>query len=67
MKVRVDILRWENSGEEPKVLHSLAHETHSIQAVDAAAQGVIASAELSEANGYRIVTESGTELYGFAD
>ena len=65
MKVRVDILRWENSGEQPKVLHSLAHETHSIEAVDAAAQGVVASD--GPANGYRIVTESGIELYGWAD
>lgn len=66
MKVRVDILRWETSGEQPKVLHSLAHETHSIEAVDAAAQGVVASGD-GPANGYRIVTESGVELYGWAD
>jgi hypothetical protein len=65
MKVRVEILRWE--GEElPKVLHAIAHESHSLQAVKSSVESVIESTALPEpADGYRIVTEGGTELYGW--
>jgi hypothetical protein len=66
MRVRVEILRWEGDGP-PKVVHAIAHESHSLQAVKASVERVIESAELPEApDGYRIVTEGGTELYGWA-
>jgi hypothetical protein len=68
MKVRVELLRWEGAGEEPRVLHSLTHESHSLPAVKAAIERVMESIPLREPpHGYRIVTESGTELYGWSD
>ena len=67
MRVRVEILRYQK-GEELKVLGAIQHESHSLEAVASAAQGVIDSGELPErADGYRIITESGTEFYGWAD
>ena len=67
MKVRVEILRWEGD-TEPRVLGTILHETHSLEAVASAAQGVIESGELpGRADGYRIVTERGSEFYGWAD
>ena len=67
MNVTVEMLRWEDD-QAPKVIHSLSHDCHSIESVVAAAQGVIDSLELSEQpSGYRIITEAGIELYGWAD
>ncbi len=67
MKVTVEILRWDE-GEEPKVLHSLSHDCHSLETVAAAAQGVVNSGELpGRVDGYRLITESGVELYGWPD
>jgi hypothetical protein len=67
MKVTVEILRI-GGGEQPKVLHSLTHEAHSLEAVAAAAQGVIDSGELpGQVDGYRLTTESGLEMYGWPD
>jgi hypothetical protein len=67
MKVTVEILRWEGGGH-PKVLHTLTHESHSVELVAAAAQGVIDSGELPErVDGYRLTTENGLELYGWPD
>jgi hypothetical protein len=67
MKIRVEILRWENS-EEPRVLYSLSHEGHSMGAIKRALESVMESVPLPDPpHGYRIVTESGTELYGWAD
>jgi hypothetical protein len=43
MKVRVEILRWEDEGEEPRVLHALSHESHSLDAVKATIESVIES------------------------
>jgi hypothetical protein len=67
MKVRVEILRWEDEGADPRVIHALSHESHSLDAVKATIEGVIESVDLAEtAHGYRIITESGTELYGWS-
>ena len=51
MKIRVEILRWEKSGEEPRILYSCILEPVSLP---------------EPPHGYRIVTEQGTELYGWA-
>jgi hypothetical protein len=60
------MLRWEND-QGPKVIHTLSHDCHSLETVVAAAQGVLDSLDLPEQpNGYRITTEAGTELYGWA-
>ena len=67
MKVTVEILRWDG-GEQPRVLHALTHETHSLEAVAAAAQGVIDSGEWpDQVDGYRLTTESGLEVFGWPD
>ena len=68
MKIRVEILRWEKSGEEPRILYSLSHESHSLRAIKRAVESIMESVSLPEPpHGYRIVTEQGTELYGWAD
>lgn len=65
MKVTVEMLRWEG-GENPRVLHSLTHESHSIESAAAAAQGVIDWSGLPErVDGYRLTTDSGVEFYGW--
>ena len=67
MKVRIEILRWDH-GAEPKVLGAIHHESHSLEAVASAAQGVIDSGELpGKVDGFRIVTENGSEFFGWAD
>jgi hypothetical protein len=67
MKVSVELLRW-REGEQPKVLHRIIHESHSLETVAAALRNVLNSPEISlMADGYRIVTEAGTELYGWPD
>jgi hypothetical protein len=67
MKVSVELLRWREGGE-PQVLHRIVHESHSLQTVAAALRNAVNSPEISrEADGYRIVTEAGTELYGWPD
>ena len=67
MKVRVEILRFED-GTAPKVVGAIQHESHSLQAVASAAQRVIDSRQLpGKVDGYRIVTESGAEFFGWAD
>jgi hypothetical protein len=64
MKMRIEILRFEQG--EQKVIGTITHDAHAIEPVAAAAQGVIASGELPGAvDGYRIVTESGAEFYGW--
>jgi hypothetical protein len=66
MKVRIEILRFEHG--EQKVVGAISHETHAIESVAAAAQGVIDSDQLPESvDGYRIVTESGAEYYGWSE
>jgi hypothetical protein len=61
------MLLWQDNNE-PKVLHALSHDCHSIETVVAAAQGVLDSLTTPEQpNGYRIITEGGTELYGWRD
>jgi hypothetical protein len=67
MKVSVELLRW-REGEQPKVLHRIVHESHSLHTVAAALRNVINSPEIApRADAYRIVTEAGTELYGWPD
>jgi hypothetical protein len=67
MKVSVELLRWREGGE-PKVLHRIVHESHSLQTVAAALRNVINSPEITQrADGYRIITEAGTELYGWPE
>jgi hypothetical protein len=62
MRVMVEILHWDG-GEQPKVLHALCHESHSLETVRATAQGLIDSPDVP-ANGYRITTDEGLELFG---
>ena len=67
MKVRIEILRWNDRGE-PKVLGAIQHESHSLEAVASAAQGVIESGKLPcKVDGFRIVTENGSEFFGWTD
>jgi hypothetical protein len=64
MKVRIEILRFEQG--EQKVIGAITHEARAIEAVAAAAQGMVNSGQLPErVDGYRIVTDSGTEFYGW--
>jgi hypothetical protein len=64
MKVRIEILRFEQGVQ--KVIGAITHNAHALERVAAAAQSVIDSGQLPErVDGYRIVTESGTELYGW--
>jgi len=64
MKVTLEILRWDG-GDQPQVLHRLSHDCHSLETVRATIQAVIDSPDLT-ANGYRIVTDAGDEIYGSA-
>jgi hypothetical protein len=64
MMVKVEILRWDG-GEQPTLLHVLSHDCHSLETVRAAVQAVIDAPDVL-ANGYRIVTENGDELFGSA-
>lgn len=67
MKIRVEFLRWDG-GEQPKVIHTLSHESHVLPPVQAAVENTIRSTPLpSTPHGYRIVTEGGTELCGWTD
>jgi hypothetical protein len=67
MNVTVEILHLE-SDQEPRVVHTLSHDCHSLETVVAAAQAVVDSLELPEQpNGYRITTKAGIELYGWRD
>jgi hypothetical protein len=67
MKVSVELLRWQD-GDQPKVLHRISHESHSLETVAAALQSVLNSPETPlRPDGYRIITEGGTELYGWPD
>jgi hypothetical protein len=64
MKVRIEILRLEQG--EQKVIGAITHEARALEAVAAAAQGMVDSDQLPErVDGYRIVTESGIEFYGW--
>ena len=46
--------------------NAVTHNAHALERVAAAAQSVIDSGQLPErVDGYRIVTESGTEFYGW--
>jgi hypothetical protein len=65
MRVHVELFRW-HEGEEPKVIHRMSHDSHSLDVVAAALQSLVNSAEIPiSPDGYRIITEDGTELYGW--
>jgi hypothetical protein len=67
MKITIEILRLAD-GKQPKVLHTITHDAHLVEPVAAAAQGVIDSADLGrQADSYRIVTEGGAQLWGWAN
>jgi hypothetical protein len=72
MRISVELLRWQD-GEHPRVLHRFSHESHSLETVAAALQSVMNSNDLNypeiplRPDGYRIITEGGTELYGWPD
>jgi hypothetical protein len=63
MNVTVEILRWAD-GHNPEVLQSVSHICHSLDTVIAAAQNVVAAPDVP-GNGYRIITDQGTEMYGW--
>ena len=64
MKMRIEILRFEQG--EQKVIGAITHDARAIEPVAAAAQGVIDSGELpGSVDGYRVVTETGGEFYGW--
>jgi hypothetical protein len=66
MRVRIEMLRFEHG--EQRVVGAISHETHALESVAAAAQGVVDSGELPQpVDGYRIVTESGAEYYGWPE
>jgi hypothetical protein len=66
MKMRIEILRFEQG--EQKVIGAITHDAHAIEPVAAAAQGVIDSGDLpGSVDGYRIVTETGAEYYGWPE
>jgi hypothetical protein len=64
VKVTLEILHWDGS-QQAQVLHTLSHDCHSLETVRATIQAVIDSPDLL-ANGYRIFTDAGDEIYGFA-
>jgi hypothetical protein len=61
VKIKIQLMRHENG--EQKVLHAIEHDSHNLQAVAAAVQGVVDSPEL-EADSYRITTDNGDEIIG---
>jgi hypothetical protein len=65
MNVTVEILRWADA-QNPEVLHTVNHRCHSLDTVIATAQSVIGAPELP-ANGYRIITDDGVEIYGWPE
>jgi hypothetical protein len=60
MKVIVEMLRWD-SDPQPKLLHVLTHESHSLESVRATVQAVIDDPD-NAANAYRIISDNGDEL-----
>jgi hypothetical protein len=64
MKVTVEILHWDGH-PQPKVLHVLIHESHSLETVRSTVQAVIDDPDVP-ANGYRISSDNGDELFGSA-
>lgn len=67
MKVSVELLRWQG-GDQPTVLHRISHESHSLETVAATLRNLVNSPEIPlRPDGYRIITEDGTELYGWPD
>jgi hypothetical protein len=62
VKIKIELLRHENGSL--KVLHAIEHESHNLQAVAAAVQGVVNSPDL-EIDSYRILTDQGDEIVGW--
>jgi hypothetical protein len=63
VKIKIELMRHENG--EPRVLHAIQHESHNLQAVAAAVQGVVDSSEL-DVDSYRITTDNGDEIVGWS-
>jgi hypothetical protein len=64
VKIKIKLLRRENGSQ--KVVGAIEHESHNLQAVAAAVQGVVHSSEL-EIDSYRISTDRGDEIVGWPD
>ena len=65
--VVIEILRVENN-KPPQILHRLSHSAHSLEAVFTSVEAVINSYRLPAGpNAFRIVTDSGTEIYRWPD
>jgi hypothetical protein len=64
MKVTVEILHW-NGDPQPRLLHVITHESHSLETIRATVQAMIDAPDVP-ANGYHIVTENGDEFFGSA-
>jgi hypothetical protein len=64
VKIKIELLRSENGSQ--KVVGAIEHESHNLQAVTAAVQGVVNSSEL-EIDSYRISTDRGDEIVGWPD
>jgi hypothetical protein len=63
VKFIVEILKL-NGAEPPRALHSFAQASSSVQMVRETMKVVLKSAEWPpEANGFRIMSDKGTELY----
>jgi hypothetical protein len=60
VKIKIELLRSE------KVVSAIEHESHNLQAVAAAVQGVVNSSEL-QIDSYRISTDRGDEIIGWPD
>ena len=64
VKIKIELLRSENGSQ--KVVGAIEHESHNLQAVAAAVQGVVNASEL-EIDSYRISTDRGDEIIGWPD
>jgi hypothetical protein len=65
MKFVIEILSL-NGNRIPKVLHTFAHTASSIHLVRESVHSVMKSANWPpDANGFRIVSSDGVELYGW--
>ena len=64
MKFFVEILGLNGGIEPPRLLHDFAHRASSVHMVREAMKAVLKSPEWpTDANGFRIISEAGAELY----
>jgi hypothetical protein len=63
LKFVIEVLKLDN-GQPHRILHAFTHAASSVHLVRETMKAVMASPEWpQEANGFRIVTETGKELY----